>query len=157
VHSIVDQLPCFSPAPNEAPSASVVAYLRSHRRRRFAARADGTFWNPRSPPRHRLAAVPQHRRSRRGRRILVWGDGVFILTAISGQRDAGPKVGPYGDIAPVRTTLSTNGVSMLSTKDGTGRMAPDGPQGRPRIKRHTKSSHANSTLATDGERIVPVL
>ena len=36
---------------------------------------------------------------------VVWGNDVFISTSISGQKDAGLKVGLYGDIAPVQDDI----------------------------------------------------
>src|SRR6516225_4370435 len=33
---------------------------------------------------------------------IVWGDDVFVTTAISGKSDAGLKIGYYGDITPVQ-------------------------------------------------------
>src|SRR6186997_3255589 len=33
---------------------------------------------------------------------VVWGDTVYLATSISGQKDAGIKVGYYGDIDPVK-------------------------------------------------------
>lgn len=33
---------------------------------------------------------------------VVWGDALFLTSAISGQKDAGLKVGLYGDITPVK-------------------------------------------------------
>jgi hypothetical protein len=33
---------------------------------------------------------------------VIWGDTLYIATSISGQKDAGLKVGYYGDIDPVK-------------------------------------------------------
>src|SRR5215207_5976269 len=37
---------------------------------------------------------------------VVWGDDVFISTSISGKKDAGLKVGLYGDVQPVLDNTS---------------------------------------------------
>ena len=86
---------------------------------------------------------------------VVWGDTVFLATSISGQRDAGLKVGYYGDIDPVKDdTPHEWRVYALDKKTGKVRWQRSVLTAVPKIKRHMKSTHANSTLATDGERIV---
>ena len=54
-----------------------------------------------------------------------------------------------------RTTPSTSGASTVSTRRP-ARSAGSRRSSKacPKIKRHTKASHANSTLATDGERLI---
>jgi len=53
------------------------------------------------------------------------------------------------------TTRHTNGaVYALDKKTGAVKWQQTAYTGVPKIKRHTKASHANSTLATDGERII---
>lgn len=86
---------------------------------------------------------------------IVWGDDLFISTSISGKTDANLKVGLYGDIASVQDdTVHEWRVYALDKKSGTITWQKSAFKGVPKVKRHTKSSHANSTLATDGERIV---
>jgi outer membrane protein assembly factor BamB len=86
---------------------------------------------------------------------VVWGDDVFISTSISGKTDAGLKVGLYGDIASVQDdTPHEWRVYALDKKTGKIKWQQTAYKGVPKVKRHTKSSHANSTLATDGERII---
>ena len=86
---------------------------------------------------------------------VVWGNDVFISTAISGKTDAGLKVGLYGDIASVEDdTPHEWRVYALDKKTGTIKWQQTAHKAVPKVKRHTKSSHANSTLATDGERII---
>jgi outer membrane protein assembly factor BamB len=86
---------------------------------------------------------------------VVWGNDVFISTSISGKADANLKVGLYGDIASVQDdTPHEWRVYALDKKTGKIKWQQTATRGVPAIKRHTKSSHANSTLATDGERIV---
>jgi outer membrane protein assembly factor BamB len=86
---------------------------------------------------------------------VVWGNDVFISTSISGKADANLKVGLYGDIASVQDdTPHEWRVYALDKKTGKIKWQQTATRGVPTIKRHTKSSHANSTLATDGERIV---
>jgi outer membrane protein assembly factor BamB len=86
---------------------------------------------------------------------VVWGNLVCLTSAISGQRDAGIKAGLYGDIEPVDdATAHEWRVLCLDKKTGKTAWERTAYQGVPKIKRHTKSTHANSTLATDGERLI---
>jgi outer membrane protein assembly factor BamB len=86
---------------------------------------------------------------------IVWGDDVFIATSISGKSDANLKVGLYGDIASVEDdTPHEWRIYALNKKTGEIKWQQTAYKGVPKVKRHTKSSHANSTLATDGERII---
>ena len=86
---------------------------------------------------------------------VVWGDDVFISTSISGKADANLKVGLYGDIASVEDdTAHEWRLYALDKKTGAIKWQQTAYKGVPKVKRHTKSSHANSTLATDGERVV---
>jgi len=87
---------------------------------------------------------------------IVWGDRVYVTTAVgAGQSDL--KVGLYGDIA----SADDNGPHtwrLLAIDKNTGKVVWDkvGHESVPRVKRHTKASHNNSTPATDGERIVAI-
>jgi outer membrane protein assembly factor BamB len=86
---------------------------------------------------------------------VVWGDTVYLATSISSQKDAGLKVGLYGDIKPVQDdTPHEWRIYALDKKTGAIKWQQTAHKGVPKIKRHTKATHANSTLATDGERIV---
>jgi outer membrane protein assembly factor BamB len=86
---------------------------------------------------------------------IVWGDQVCLTTAISGQKDAGLRVGLYGDIAPVQDDTEHEWrVYCLDKKSGAVRWQQTALKAVPKIKRHTKATHANSTLATDGERLI---
>jgi outer membrane protein assembly factor BamB len=86
---------------------------------------------------------------------IVWGDTVFISTAISGKADAGLRVGYYGDIQSVPDDTEHEWrVYALDKKTGAIKWQHSPYKGVPKIKRHMKNSHANSTLATDGERLI---
>lgn len=86
---------------------------------------------------------------------VVWGDTIYLSTSISGQKDTGLKVGLYGDIAPVRDdTPHEWRIYALDKKSGAVKWQQTVLTAVPKIKRHTKATHANSTLATDGERII---
>src|SRR5215217_5487337 len=86
---------------------------------------------------------------------VIWGDSLYVATSISGRKDAGIKVGAYGDIDPVTDdTPHEWRVYALDKKTGAIKWQQAAATGVPKIKRHMKSTHANSTLATDGDRIV---
>lgn len=88
---------------------------------------------------------------------IVWGDRVFIATAIKQTGEVELKVGLYGagasadDNAPHQWRL-------LALDRATGAVIWDtlAHEGLPRHARHTKASQCNSTPATDGRRIVAI-
>jgi outer membrane protein assembly factor BamB len=86
---------------------------------------------------------------------IVWGDLACVTTSISGQKDAGLKVGLYGDVKPVNDDTEHEWrIYCLDKKTGAVRWQQSVLKAVPKIKRHTKASHANSTLATDGQRFI---
>jgi outer membrane protein assembly factor BamB len=86
---------------------------------------------------------------------VVWGNLVCLTSAISGKADAGIRPGLYGDIKPVDDDSEHEWrVMCLDKRTGTPVWERTAHKGVPKIKRHTKSTHANSTLATDGERLI---
>jgi outer membrane protein assembly factor BamB len=86
---------------------------------------------------------------------VVWGDRIFITSAVPANGEASLKVGLYGDIAPVKGEPAQSfNVYCLDRKTGKilwQRVAASGP---PKIMRHPKSTHANPTPATDGKHLV---
>ncbi|MEM8932327.1 MAG: PQQ-binding-like beta-propeller repeat protein, partial [Acidobacteriota bacterium] len=86
---------------------------------------------------------------------VVWGKTVILTTARSGSGTHDVRTGLYGDIAPVNDTSPHRyQVLAIDTETGEIRWQRTAHTGVPQIKRHTKSSHANPTPATDGERVV---
>jgi len=85
---------------------------------------------------------------------IVWGDRVYVQTA-QGRDDADLKVGLYGKIASV-DEKDEQRWRLLALDKTTGAIVWDtlALERLPRVKRHTKATHCNSTPATDGERIV---
>jgi outer membrane protein assembly factor BamB len=89
---------------------------------------------------------------------VVWGNLVCMSASISGMKDAGLKVGLYGDIKPVLDDTEHEWrVLCLDKKTGSVKWQQTVLKAVPKIKRHPKASHANSTLATDGERLIAFL
>ena len=86
---------------------------------------------------------------------VIWGNKLFITTAISAQDGDGLKTGIYGDIGSVDDE-SEHEWKVLCMDKNTGEVIWEKTShtGIPEQKRHPKSSHANSTVATDGEYVV---
>src|SRR5215813_3691040 len=76
---------------------------------------------------------------------IIWGNQLFITTAVSGQKDAKLRVGLYGDIASVQDDTSHRWMVYCLDKQ-TGKILWEqvAYTGVPKIKRHTKSTHASS-------------
>ncbi len=86
---------------------------------------------------------------------ILWGDRVYVTTAVSGRDNPELKVGLYGDIAPVQDdSVHRWKVYCLDRKSGRVRWDRTAHAGAPKVKRHTKATHANSTMATDGKHVV---
>ena len=89
---------------------------------------------------------------------VVWGNRICVTTAVSGAGDHSLKTGLYGDIVSVQDA-SDHTWKLMCLDKMTGKVAFERElhQGVPKIKRHLKSTHANSTLATDGSYLVAML
>jgi outer membrane protein assembly factor BamB len=86
---------------------------------------------------------------------VVWGDMLCVSTAISGKADASLRPGLYGDIQSVPDDTSHEWrVYCLDKKTGRIAWQQTANTGVPKIKRHMKSTHANSTLAIDGQHLI---
>ena len=86
---------------------------------------------------------------------VVTGDLVCVTTAISGKPGAGLRVGLYGDIEPVDDRSEHQfKVYCLDRKSGGVRFERTASRGVPKVKRHTKSTHASPTMAADHRRLV---
>ena len=86
---------------------------------------------------------------------VVWGNRVFVATAISGAGDNTFRTGLYGDVRSV-DDLSEHVWKLYALDKQTGevRWEREVHRGVPRTKRHTKGSQASSTPVTDGRRVV---
>ena len=86
---------------------------------------------------------------------IVWGNLVCVSTAISGRKDATLRIGYYGDVDSVNDdTPHEWKLYCLDKSTGAVRWEQTVLTAVPKIKRHMKATHANSTLATDGERLI---
>jgi outer membrane protein assembly factor BamB len=86
---------------------------------------------------------------------VVWGHQICVATAVSETASADLKVGLYGNIESANDQ-SVHRWAVLCFDKTTGKLLWDrtAHTGIPKVKRHTKSTHASSTLATDGRFIV---
>ena len=86
---------------------------------------------------------------------IVWRDIVCLTTAISASGRADLKIGLYGDVESVEDgAAQTWKVQCLDKRTGKMKWEHAPYTGVPKIKRHPKATHANSTLATDGTHII---
>ena len=86
---------------------------------------------------------------------IVWGDTVYVTTAISSNDSATFKPGLYGDGDPSddRTRHAWKLVA-INKKTGAVRWEQIAVEGVPRDKRHIKSTYASATPVTNGRVVV---
>jgi outer membrane protein assembly factor BamB len=87
---------------------------------------------------------------------ILWGNRVYLTTATRpGQAEL--KVGLYGDIGSA-SDQESHQWHLIAVDKASGKIAFDvvGHEGIPKVKRHPKASHCNSTPATDGQRVVAI-
>ena len=86
---------------------------------------------------------------------IVWGDRLFVSTAVSSDPGAGFKHGLYGDVEPAKD-VSPHVWRLIALDRKTGKVLWDkvAHQGVPKTKRHPKSSQASPTPVTDGTHVV---
>ena len=89
---------------------------------------------------------------------VIWGDRIFITSAVPVAGESSLKVGLYGDIKPVEGEGEQGFyVYCLDRTSGKILWQQKAVGGQPKIKRHPKSTHANPTPATDGKHLVVFL
>jgi outer membrane protein assembly factor BamB len=88
---------------------------------------------------------------------IIWNDRIFVATVVKPSGKAEIKVGLYGDGGSY-PEKETHDWHLLCLEKKTGKVRWDKVeyQAVPRLERHTKASHCNSTPATDGQRIVAI-
>lgn len=86
---------------------------------------------------------------------IIWGDRVFVVSVTYGKGEQSLKVGLYGsgDAAKEDGEFSWH-VMCLDKKSGRVLWDRTARRGIPKIKRHTKNSHASGTPSTDGKHVV---
>ena len=86
---------------------------------------------------------------------IVWGDRVFVTTAVSSKGAEYFRHGLYGDVDMDKDT-SPHSWHVYSLDKKTGKIIWDrvAHEGVPKIKRHIKATHASSSPVTDGKNVV---
>ena len=86
---------------------------------------------------------------------IVWGDTLFVTSAISSRPDATFKPGLYGN-GDASDDRSAHRWMLYAIDARTGRIRWErvAARGEPRNKRHIKSTYASSSPATDGRIVV---
>ena len=86
---------------------------------------------------------------------IIWGERLFVTTAVNQRKTAPLKVGLYGEPESAEDN-DTQQWRVLCLNKQTGDILWDrtAHEGVPRLKRHPKATHANCTMATDGTRVV---
>jgi outer membrane protein assembly factor BamB len=86
---------------------------------------------------------------------IIWDNYLFVTTAASNKNDESLKIGLYGDIdeADDNNELEFK-VYCLDKNSGKIIWERVAHKGVPKSKRHTKSSQANCTPATDGKHLI---
>lgn len=86
---------------------------------------------------------------------VIWGDKIFVTTAISSSGKDSIKVGLYGDIDNFSDS-SVHEFRLICINKHNGKVLWDrlACKDVPRTKRHTKATHADPTPATNGKYVV---
>ncbi|GMU84180.1 MAG: hypothetical protein AMXMBFR47_40500 [Planctomycetota bacterium] len=107
-----------------------------------AAKGDGVAWKTPIPGLAHSSPV-------------IWGDRLFVTTAVPLTGEASLKVGLYGagDSADDMVEHEYR-VYCLDKRDGKILWDRVALKTTPKFKRHTKATHVNSTPVTDGRRVV---
>ncbi len=86
---------------------------------------------------------------------VIWGNKLFLTSAISDADKAGFKPGLYGDVRSVNdSSVHEWKVFCINKNNGRVIWEKTAYRGVPKIKRHPKSTHANTSVAVDGEHVV---
>ena len=85
---------------------------------------------------------------------VVWGDRIFLTSALAESGSPHLKVGLYGDIQPVENEGAQRfNVYCLDRRSGKILWQATAAAGVAKVKRHPKSTHANPSPATDGKHL----
>lgn len=86
---------------------------------------------------------------------IVWGERVYVSTAVSSDASAGIRTGLYGDVEPAKD-VSKHTWKLVALDARSGKVAWErvAHEGIPKTKRHPKSSQATATPVTDGRHVI---
>jgi outer membrane protein assembly factor BamB len=86
---------------------------------------------------------------------VVWGDRVFVTTAVSSDPKSEFKNGQYGALTSAKDR-SKHSFKVYCLEKKTGKILWEKTTLRavPQVRRHLKASHANATPTTDGKHLI---
>lgn len=86
---------------------------------------------------------------------VIWGDRLLVATAVRTEGEAPLRLGLYGDGGSANDSAEQSWkILCLEKKSGKILWERTARKGLPKAQRHTKATHANTTLATNGESVV---
>jgi outer membrane protein assembly factor BamB len=86
---------------------------------------------------------------------IVWGDRIYVTTAVSADGKSDFRPGLYGDVDSAKdSAVHTWRLFCLDKGSGKILWEKTACQGVPKVKRHIKASHANPTPVTDGKYVI---
>lgn len=86
---------------------------------------------------------------------IVWGDRIYVATAVRLSGKASLRIGYYGDVKAAQDNDEQKWMVLCFDKNsGKKRWERVVRTSKPATERHEKSTHANTTLTTDGQRLV---
>jgi outer membrane protein assembly factor BamB len=86
---------------------------------------------------------------------IVWGNRIFITTAVKDKGKSSLRVGLYGEVKSAKEeNIFSWHVYCIDRENGKILWDRLSHSGKPKVKRHPKASHASSTPCTDGNYIV---
>ncbi len=88
---------------------------------------------------------------------MIWGDRIFLATAVPTSGETTIRTGLTGDVSPV-DEMTEQTWKLLALDKHSGEILWERTAGKavPETKRHFESTQANSTPATDGRHVVAV-
>ena len=85
----------------------------------------------------------------------IWGNRIFVTTAVKDKGQSELKVGLYGDVKSVtEKNIFSWHVYCIDRRTGQILWNRESHKGKPKVKRHPKSTHASPTPCTDGNYVV---
>ncbi len=86
---------------------------------------------------------------------IIWKDRIYLATAVPKTGKPSLRIGLYGDIKPAKDDDEQRWlVQCFDKKNGKLKWERMIRDAKPSTVRHEKASHANTTLVTDGKRLV---
>ena len=86
---------------------------------------------------------------------IIWGDRIYVATAVRLSGKAPLRIGYYGDIKAAKDNEEQKWMVLcFDKKTGKRQWERILRTSKPATERHEKSTHANTTLITDGQRLV---